>query len=75
MSHFGHDVVNFAAPARAFTRFPWLNIGVGAASGLISLVPLIMGARESIGISEKTLFLIIWYFLRIRWRVIIYFSL
>ena len=36
----------------------WLNIGVGAASGLISLVPLIMGARESIGISEKTLFLI-----------------
>lgn len=35
----------------------WLNIGVGAAWGLISLVPLIMGARESIGISEKALFL------------------
>lgn len=36
----------------------WLNIGVGAAWGITSLVPLIMGAREAIGISEKTLFLI-----------------
>lgn len=36
----------------------WLNIGVGAAWGIISLIPMIMGAREAIGISEKTLFLI-----------------
>ena len=36
----------------------WLNIGVGAAWGVTSLVPLIMGAREAIGISEKTLFLL-----------------
>lgn len=35
----------------------WLNIGVGAAWGLISLVPLIMGKREALGISEKLLFL------------------
>lgn len=36
----------------------WLNIGVGAAWGAISLIPMIMGAREKIGISEKLLFLI-----------------
>lgn len=36
----------------------WLNIGVGAACGAISLIPMIMGAREKIGISEKLLFLI-----------------
>lgn len=36
----------------------WLNIGVGAAWALVGLVPMIMGARESLGISEKTLFLI-----------------
>lgn len=36
----------------------WLNIGVGAAWGIVGLVPMIMGAREAIGISEKTLFLI-----------------
>lgn len=36
----------------------WLNIGVGAAWGVTSLIPLIMGAREAIGITEKTLFLL-----------------
>lgn len=37
----------------------WLNIGVGAGCGVIGLVPLIMGAREAIGISEKALFLVL----------------
>ncbi len=36
----------------------WLNIGVGAAWGVVGLVPMIMSAREAVGISEKTLFLI-----------------
>lgn len=35
----------------------WLNIGVGAAYIFIGLVPMVMGAREALGISEKTLFL------------------
>lgn len=35
----------------------WLNIGVSVAWGLVGLVPMIMGIRESLGISEKTLFL------------------
>lgn len=36
----------------------WLNIGVGAAWGVLSLIPMILGAREKIGVSEKFLFLI-----------------
>lgn len=36
----------------------WLNIGVGAAWGVIGLVPLILGAREQIGISERALFVV-----------------
>ena len=36
----------------------WLNIGIGAAYAVLSLVPLIIGAREKMGISEKMLFVI-----------------
>lgn len=36
----------------------WLNIGIGAAYAVLSLVPLIIGAREKIGVSEKMLFVI-----------------
>lgn len=36
----------------------WLNIGVGAAWGIIGLIPMIMGKREALGISERFLFLI-----------------
>lgn len=36
----------------------WLNIGVGAAWGIISLVPMVLGAREKIGISERALFVV-----------------
>ena len=55
----GYDVVDFAAPSHERARVSqWLNIGVGAAWGAISLIPMIMGAREKIGISEKLLFLI-----------------
>lgn len=34
----------------------WLNIGIGAAYAVLSLVPLIIGAREKIGVSERMLF-------------------
>lgn len=36
----------------------WLNIFISAAVGLVGLIPLILGAREAIGVSEKTLFFI-----------------
>lgn len=36
----------------------WLNIGIGAAYAVLSLVPLIIGAREQLGVSEKMLFVI-----------------
>lgn len=36
----------------------WVNIGVGAAWGIVGLVPMILGAREALGVSEKVLFLI-----------------
>lgn len=36
----------------------WLNIGIGGAYAVLSLVPLIIGAREKLGVSEKMLFLI-----------------
>lgn len=36
----------------------WLNIFISAATGLVGLIPIILGAREAIGVSEKTLFFI-----------------
>lgn len=36
----------------------WINIGVGAGGALVGLIPALMGAREAVGISEKTLFLL-----------------
>lgn len=36
----------------------WLNIGIGAAYGVLSLIPLVLGFGKDRGISEKILFLI-----------------
>lgn len=36
----------------------WLNIFISAACGLVGLIPLILGARQALGVSEKTLFFI-----------------
>lgn len=36
----------------------WLNIGVGAAGIFTGLIPMLLGARESMGISEKMMFVI-----------------
>ncbi|MBQ8029234.1 MAG: MFS transporter [Clostridia bacterium] len=34
----------------------WLNIGVGAAGIFTGLIPMVIGAKEALGVSEKTLF-------------------
>lgn len=36
----------------------WVNIGIGAAYAVLSLVPLIIGARDKLGVSERMLFVV-----------------